>query len=139
MYQRLLALVMTMCSAVLFAYWFSWACLLVWVTDVERLAPILDREYGRLRRLCVKSTPSGALFLQWLDCRTMAAWYRVNRSFCAKFACDPPEDVVSALGRFGYFFDAEPGWSLARMPIARALSGVGITDRQWKRRTVRFR
>ena len=49
MSESLFVLLITMCSTVLFAYWVYWACLLLRVTDMERLAPILNRDYKRLR------------------------------------------------------------------------------------------
>jgi hypothetical protein len=115
MAQRIGGVVAGIVSAVLCAYWLSWAYLLM-TAEIRQLVPRLERESARLRRLCWRSSAGGALLLEWLDRHALAVWHRVNRPFFTRFNVDG-EDVVSAVGRFE--FAETPAWVLSRSPIGR--------------------
>ena len=128
MVQRLWGLFVTISSGILCAYWMVWACL-IYVFGIETLLPLLDREYARLRRLCLETSPDGSRLLQWLDYRAFAAWYKTNRPFFVRFTRDR-EDWVSAMGRIPCV--ETPAWVLARGPVGPPVLPLIPLARRWK-------
>ncbi len=128
MYERIGGLLVTIWSSLLGAYWLFWACLLM-VCEIEQLIPRLDREYETLRRWFWEGSPNGSRLLQRLDCGALDAWHRANRPFVCRLTRDV-EDLVSAVGRFG--FAETQSWAMARIPVGYAGVLSGALGRRWK-------
>lgn len=114
MHSPIWAILLTIAAAALHVYWSCWLCLLI-TCEIERLNPLLDREYARLRRLCVGRSRMDTPLFQWLDRHTLGIWYRANRPFFAYLQPDAVEDLISAVGRIRCV--ETPAWALPRQPV----------------------